>query len=58
MNTANIKNTKKCYAQLESGKLEALMKDMEQNHGSAIGVFDEFAIPRFMTAWTDGQRMQ
>ena len=37
-----FQNTKKCYAQLESGTLEALMKDMEQNHGSVRGIFAMF----------------
>jgi len=34
---------KNTYAQFESGTLEGLMKEMEDNHGSVIGVFDEFA---------------
>lgn len=34
---------KRIYAQFESGTLEGLMKEMEDNHGSVIGVFDEFA---------------
>lgn len=38
-----FQDKKKCYAQFESGTLEGLMKEMEENNGSVIGVFDEFA---------------
>ena len=34
---------KSCDAQFESGTLEGLMKNLEDNQGSMIGVFDEFS---------------
>ena len=36
----SIKNTQ---GQFESGTLEGLMKNLEENGGSSIGIFDEFA---------------